>query len=99
MYDKAKKRLEGNIRTDIKDKEAFYKYFSQASRFIKDEDDNTAVAFVKGKWSGDPESEELLKALKTTIRNIPFEQSGTKGECLLTGKKDAAIDVIYARTY
>ena len=57
------------------------------------------MAFVRGKWSGDPNSEELLKAMKITIRCIQFDQSGTKGECLLTGKQDAEIDVIYARSY
>ena len=61
--------------------------------------DKNAVTFVRGKWSGDPNSEELLKALKITIRCIPFDQSGSKGECLLTGAKDATVDVIYARSY
>jgi hypothetical protein len=56
------------------------------------------VAFVRGKWCGDPESEEILKAMKITIRCIPFDQTNTKGECLLTGK-EATMDVIYARSY
>ena len=42
--------------------------------------------------------EEILKAMKITIRCIPFDQSNTEGECLLTGKK-AAMDVIYSRCY
>ena len=48
--------------------------------------------------SGRPETEEILKELKITIRCIPFEQSGTTGKCLLTGE-DATTDVIYARSY
>ena len=56
------------------------------------------VAFVRGKWCADPATEELLKAMKITIRCIPFDQSGTTGKCLLTGK-DATLDVIYARSY
>ncbi len=98
MFERAKKRLYDNIRTDITTHEEFEKYFSNSNRFIKD-GDKDAVAFVRGKWSGDKNSEELLKALKITIRCIPFDQSGTKGECLLTGAKDATIDVIYARSY
>ena len=98
MFVRAKARLENNIRTDIVTHEEFEKYFANANRFIKDGDKN-AVTFVRGKWSGDPNSEELLKALKITIRCIPFDQSGSKGECLLTGAKDATVDVIYARSY
>ena len=98
MFARAKNRLENNIRTDIVNHEEFEKYFANANRFIKDGDKN-AVTFVRGKWSGDPNSEELLKALKITIRCIPFDQSGSKGECLLTGAKDATVDVIYARSY
>ena len=98
MFNRAQTRLENNIRTDIVTHDAFEKYFANANRFLKEGDGN-AVAFVRGKWSGDPNSEELLKALKITIRCIPFDQSGTKGECLLTGAKDAEIDVIYARSY
>lgn len=98
MFERAKKRLYDNIRTDITTHEEFEKYFLNSNRFIKD-GDKDAVAFVRGKWSGDKNSEELLKALKITIRCIPFDQSDTKGECLLTGAKDATIDVIYARSY
>ena len=54
--------------------------------------------FVLGKWCGCEETEDLLSELKVTIRCIPFEQSGTKGKCLITGK-DATQDVIYAKSY
>lgn len=96
MFDTAKSRLEKNIRTDIKTNKDFEQYFSKNNAFIKD---TAEVAFVKGKWCGDAESEEKLKALKITIRCIPFDQSKTEGECLLTGKTGATIDVIYARSY
>lgn len=97
MFERAKTRLEQNIRTDIKTPEEFAAYFAQSNEWIEDGKPGK-VAFVKGKWSGDKNSEELLKAMKITIRCIPFEQSGTEGVCLLTGKK-AVLDVIYARTY
>ena len=97
MFDAAKARLTSNIRTDIVTPEDFRAYFAQSNEWI--EDGKTGkVAFVRGKWSGDPDSEALLKELKITIRCIPFDQSGTEGTCLLTGKP-AKTDVIYARSY
>ncbi len=97
MFQKAKDRLFANIRTDIVTPEAFKAYFEQSNEWIEDGKQGK-VAFVRGKWSGDPQSEELLKAMKITIRCIPFDQSGTQGVCLLTGKP-ATMDVIYARSY
>ena len=56
------------------------------------------MAFVRGKWSEDPESIEKMKEMKISIRCIPEDQSHTEGKCLLTNKK-ATLDVIYARAY
>ena len=97
MFEKAKDRLSHNIRTDIKTPEEFKKYFEQSNVWIEDGKQGR-VAFVRGKWSGDANSEERLKAMKITIRCIPFDQSETEGVCLLTGKP-ATTDVIYARSY
>ena len=97
MFEKAKQRLENNIRTDITTPEEFAAYFAQSNEWIEDGKQGK-VAFVRGKWCGDPLSEEILKSMKITIRCIPFNQSGTTGKCLLTGK-DATLDVIYARSY
>ena len=97
MFEKAKDRLSHNIRTDIKTPEEFKKYFEQSNVWIEDGKQGK-VAFVRGKWSGYANSEELLKAMKITIRCIPFDQSETEGVCLLTGKP-ATMDVIYARSY
>ena len=97
MFEKAQTRLMENIRNDITSVEEFNKYFSASNEWVEDEKP-AKVAFVRGKWCGDPESEELLKAMKISIRCIPFDQSGTDGVCLLTGKP-AKIDVIYARSY
>ena len=54
--------------------------------------------FVRGKWCGDPASEELLSELKVTIRCLPIEQSGTEGKCLITGRP-ATLDAIFAKSY
>ena len=97
MFNRAKDRLEHNIRTDITTPEQFNAYFAESNTWIEDGKQGK-VAFVRGKWSGDVNSEELLKAMKITIRCIPFDQSGSEGTCLLTGKP-ATMDVIYARSY
>ncbi len=97
MFEKAKSRLQENIRTDINTPEDFKAYFAQANEWIEDGQQGK-VAFVRGKWCGDPATEELLKEMKITIRCIPFDQSNTEGVCLLTGRK-ACMDVIYARSY
>lgn len=97
MFKRAKERLEQNIRTDIKTPEEFAAYFANGNEWIEDGKQGK-VAFVRGKWCADPATEELLKTMKITIRCIPFDQSGTTGKCLLTGK-DATLDVIYARSY
>lgn len=97
MFAKAKARLDANIRTDITTKDAFAAYFANSNEWIED-GQTGKVAFVRGKWCAKPETEEILKQMKITIRCIPFDQSGTTGECLLTGEP-ATMDVIYARSY
>lgn len=97
MFAKAKARLDANIRTDITTPEDFARYFGQSNTWIE-EGSIGKVAFVRGKWCADPQTEEILKAMKITIRCIPFDQSHTEGICLLTGKP-ATTDVIYARSY
>ena len=97
MFNKAKERLNQNIRTDITTPEEFKTYFNQANEWIEDSKMGK-VAFVRGKWCGDNATEEILKELKISIRCLPLDQTGTKGKCLLTGK-DATLDVIYARSY
>jgi len=96
MFQKAQNRLQQNIRTDITTALQLRDYFSKSNTFV--DGNNNAVAFVRGKWSGDPATEELLKEMKISIRCIPDDQSGTVGKCLLTDK-EATLDVIYARSY
>lgn len=54
--------------------------------------------FVRAKWCGDPETEDLLGELKVTIRCLPMDQSGTTGKCVITGR-EATLDVILAKSY
>lgn len=97
MFLRAQKRLNDNIRTDITTPEALAAYFANSNEWIED-NAKGKVAFVRGKWCADPATEEILKSMKISIRCLPFDQSGTVGKCLLTGK-DATLDVIYARSY
>ena len=96
MFNRAKERLEGNLRTDIKTAAEMKAYFAEANAFI--DGNKKPVAFVRGKWCEDPATEEILKEMKISIRCIPEDQTGTVGKCLLTDR-DATLDVIYARSY
>ena len=66
--------------------------------FTSKEADKIEGGFILGKWCGSLESEKLLEELKVTIRCLPLEQSGTEGNCLITGKK-ATLDAIFAKSY
>ena len=92
----AEERLNKNVKSDIQTPEEFEKYFEKQNVYVGG--DKPSVTFVRGKWCGDNDIEEKLKSMKINIRCIPFDQSGTEGVCLITGKP-ATIDVIYARSY
>lgn len=97
MFNRAKKRLDDNVVNNITTPAELEKYFANQNVWV--EGDKTKVAFVRGKWCGDDDATvEKLKEMKITIRCIPFDQSGTTGTCLITGKP-ATLDVIYARSY
>lgn len=96
LFKAAQNRLKDNQRTDIKTAEEMQAYFEKQNGWIDGQKDK--VAFVRGKWSEDPESVEKMKEMKISIRCIPEDQSGEEGVCLLTNKK-ATLDVIYARAY
>ena len=97
MFNQAKKRLQDNIVMTIKTPAELEKYFSNQNVWV--EGSKPKVSFVRGKWCGDDAATvDKLKEMKITIRCIPFDQSGTEGICLITGRP-ATLDVIYARTY
>ena len=99
MLARAKARLDGNIVTDIKTAAEFEAYFANNNVYLDNGGKAPKVAFVRGKWCGDEATLDKLKEMRLTIRCIPFDQSGSEGECLLSGKKGATLDVIYARSY
>ena len=96
LFNAAQNRLQTNQRTDIKTAEEMQAYFAEQNAWIDGQENK--VAFVRGKWSEDPESIEKMKEMKISIRCIPEDQSNEEGLCLLTNKK-ATLDVIYARAY
>lgn len=94
LFTQAQKFRDSHIYTHIdnfKDLEAF---------FTPKNADKPEIhgGFVLAKWSGDPQSEELLKEMKVSIRCLPLKQSGTSGKCVLTGKP-ATLDAIFAKSY
>ncbi|GGF02991.1 proline--tRNA ligase [Aliidongia dinghuensis] len=56
------------------------------------------TGFVVGKYSGDPMIDAKLGEIGLTIRCLPHEQSGSEGQCLVTGAP-ATVDAIYAKAY
>jgi prolyl-tRNA synthetase len=56
------------------------------------------TGFVTAKYSGDPAVDAKLGELGLTIRCLPYEQSDSEGQCLVTGAP-AIVDAIYAKAY
>lgn len=64
-------------------------------RSLMDADGGFARCF----WAGSSDDEARIKdETKATIRCIPFDQSGEKGKCFLTGK-DSGTRVIFGKAY
>ncbi len=101
LYAEAKARLDGNIRSDLKDFEAIAAYFGAAAE--DDEAQSTFKGWVRAPWAR-PTGTELeqvearLKALKLTLRNVPVGQSGAGGTCVFTGRP-AVEEILIARAY
>jgi prolyl-tRNA synthetase len=93
-FEQAKAFRDANIRRDITNFEDFTKFFTPKN----EEKPEIHGGFVLAKWSEDSEGLAKLQDLKVTIRCLPFEQSGTKGTCVVTGKP-ATKDAIFAKAY
>jgi prolyl-tRNA synthetase len=94
LFQRAKEFRERHIHTDITTFEQMRAFFTPKN----EEKPEIHGGFVKAKWCGDAATEGLLKELKVTIRSIPFDQSGTEGRCVITGRP-ATIDAIFAKSY
>jgi prolyl-tRNA synthetase len=93
-FQQAQAYREANTNRDIKTVEEFKAFFTPKSQ----EKPEIHGGFVIAKWSGAPEAMAYLEDLKVTVRCIPFEQSGTEGKCVVTGKSTVK-DAIFAKAY
>ncbi len=94
MFDQALTYQKARTVTNITSVEAFKEYFSKDA-------DNSFVGgqgFVRAKWCGCTDSLKIIDDLGVTIRCIPFDQDGTEGKCVLTGRPTTQ-DVIFSRAY
>jgi prolyl-tRNA synthetase len=93
-FEQARAFRDANIRRDIKNFTEFTEFFTPKNV------DKPEIhgGFVLGKWSGDADALGKLNELKVTVRCIPLEQSGTEGQCVVTGKP-ATKDAIFAKAY
>jgi len=94
LFQRAKAFHKEHIRTDITTLDEMKAFFTPKN----EEKPEIHGGFVLAKWCEDRETEDLLKELKVTIRCLPFDQSGTEGTCIITGRK-ATCDAIFAKAY
>lgn len=93
-FQQAKNFRDANINRDISNFEEFKKFFTP-------NDPNKPEihgGFVLAKWGGGEDALAALAELKVTVRCLPFEQSGTEGKCVVTGRP-ATKDAIFAKAY
>lgn len=94
MFDKAKAFREKYTRTCITTLDELKAFFTPKN----EEKPEMHGGFVRAKWCGDIATEDVLKEFKVTIRCLPFDQTGTKGTCIITGRP-ATCDAIFAKSY
>jgi prolyl-tRNA synthetase len=103
LYAEAKARLDGNIRSDLKDFDAIAAFFGAAAEDEASEAKSGFKGWVRAPWAR-PTGVELelvearLKALKLTLRNVPVGQGAAGGVCVFTGRP-AVEEILIARAY
>ena len=93
MFRKALLFRKDHTHTDIKTFEELKAFFTPENE-AKPE---IHGGFVRAKWCGDMATEDFFKELKVSIRCLPFDQTGTEGKCVITGRP-ATIDAIFAKS-
>ena len=86
MFDQAASHRDENVVTEVKTLDEMQAYFEKEQ------------GFVRAKWCEDAATEETLKEFGVTIRCLPYDQSGTEGACVITGKP-ATTDAIFGKSY
>jgi prolyl-tRNA synthetase len=93
-FEQAKAFRDANMHTHLTTYDEFVDWFNGGA----EKAGHASPGFVRAKWCGERDSEELYAKHKVTIRCLPTDQSGTEGTCILTGKP-ATLDAIYAKAY
>jgi len=88
LFDQAKAYRDAQMRTDITSFDDLKAHFTGENK----------TGFVRVKWCGEAGTETALDDFGVTIRCIPYDQSGTTGACVITGR-DATTEVILAKAY
>jgi len=91
--DQARHFMAQSVRTDVATLEELRQIFAQG-----DEGTGGQRCLVRAKWCGDESSLTVLKDMKLSVRCIPFDQSGSAGQCILTGRP-ATQEVIFGVAY
>jgi prolyl-tRNA synthetase len=100
LYSEAKTRLDGNIKTGVRNMAELTDYFGAAG---EDDEASEFKGWVRASWANPKGAalekiEQQLKQLKLTIRNAPLEQTGQHGPCIFTGEKGLQ-EILIARAY
>ncbi len=101
LFAEAKKRLDENILTGVKTVDGLKEYFGVAS-----EDDEAGSPFrgwVRVPWkkpdtAGLAQVDQVLKALKLSVRNAPLGQGAPSGRCIFSGAP-ADEEILIGRAY
>jgi prolyl-tRNA synthetase len=101
LFAEAKKRLDGNILTEVKTVDGLKEYFGAAG-----EDDEAGSPFrgwVRVPWkkpdaAGLTRIDQVLKELKLSVRNAPLGQGEPSGHCIFSGAP-ADEEILIGRAY
>jgi prolyl-tRNA synthetase len=74
--------------------EGIHGYDDLAAHFRSD----AGTGFVYGKLAPEGEAGDRLQAIGVSVRCLPYEQSGTPGTCLVSGRP-ATQDAVFAKAY
>lgn len=93
-FEQAKAFRDAHINRDITTFDEFKAFFTPRNESKPE----IHGGFVLAKWGGGQDALDKLAALKVTVRCLPFEQTGTEGRCVITGRP-AVKDAIFAKAY
>ena len=101
---RARRALETDLRRALALREANTKVISNLDdfrAFFKSTDDDKGEihgGFAVSHFVDEPGVQELLKAMKVTIRCIPYSIEQTPGRCIFTGQPTSSV-AIFAKAY